>query len=224
MLAVACAAILCGARSFAAVAQWGRCQQLALLHRLGFRRHPPTKGAFQYLFRLLDLAAFEAALRAWITPLLPAPGGDTLQPLALDGKTLRGSFAALRPAVHLLSVLDQGTGCVLSQAAVDCKTNEPKAALALLEGLVLRGRVVTGDAIFCQRDLTAQVRRQGGHYFFQVKDNQPTLQRDIAAAFEAAFSPLRGPPPAVRGRRGPHRVAARRADRGADAADDDAAE
>jgi hypothetical protein len=143
----------------------------------------------------------------------------------MDGKSLRGSRCALRPAVHLLSVLDQATGCVFSQAAVGDKTTEPKAALVLLEGLVLEGRVVTGDAIFCQKDLAGQIRRQGGHCFFQVKENQPTLLRDIEAAFEAAFSPLRGAAAAaVRGRRGAKRLQARRAVGAAHAVGNGAAE
>jgi len=224
LLAIASAAILCGARSFAAIAQWGRCQDLGLLHRLGLKRSPPSAGAFRYLFERLDPAALEAALRDWVSPLLPAPAGGPPQPLAMDGKSLRGSRCALRPAVHLLSVLDQATGCVFSQAAVGDKTNEPKAALALLEGLVLEGRVVTGDAIFCQKELAGQIRRQGGHYLFQVKENQPTLLRDVEAAFEAAFSPLRGAKAAVRGRRGAQRLQARRAGGAAHAVGDDPAE
>jgi len=57
----------------------------------------------------------------------------------------------------------------------------------------LTRRVVTGDAMFCQRDLSQQVIDAGGHYFWFVKDNQPTLLRDIEAAFapsaDEAFSP-----------------------------------
>jgi predicted transposase YbfD/YdcC len=98
--------------------------------------------------------------------------------------------------VHLLSILDQQTGCVLSQTAVDEKTNEAKVALSLLETLVLRGRVVVADAMFCQREVCEAILQQGGHYLIVVKDNQPTLRRDLEAAFadEAAFSPLRQTP------------------------------
>lgn len=47
----------------------------------------------------------------------------------------------------------------------------------------LRGRVVTGDALFCQRELCEQIRRQGGHYFFAVKANQPSLLEEVATLF-----------------------------------------
>jgi DDE_Tnp_1-associated/Transposase DDE domain len=191
LLAAAAAAILCGARSFAAIAQWARDQPLELMHRLGFNRRPPTPGAYRYLFLRLDRAALEEALRRWITPLLPTQA-EPLRPTPLDGKILCGSQSALQAAVHLLSLLDGPTGGVLRQTAVDAKTNEHKAAFTLLEGLLLEGRVITADAMFCHRDLAEQILEQGGHYFFAVKDNQETLAHDIAAAFEAAFSPLRG--------------------------------
>ena len=153
LLGAACAAILCGARSFEAIAQWARLQDPRLLQRLGFYRRPPTAGAYRYLFVSLDAGAFEAALARWAAAALGAEA------------------AALRPT------------------ALDGKTNEHKAAPGLLEGLVLDGRVVTGDAMFCHRDVAETILGRGGHYFFTVKDNQPALLADIAAAFEPAFSP-----------------------------------
>ncbi len=189
LLAAACAAILCGQVSYTALAQWARNQPPELLHALGFFRLPPTDGAFRYLFTLLDRAAFEEAIQRWITALIPVDA-EQLRPTPLDGKTLRGSGDKLRGAVHLLALLDGPTGGVLKQAAVDGKTNEHKAAFALLKGLVLQGRVVTADAMFCHRDFAEAIRDRGGHYLFEVKDNQPDLLRDVASAFEPAFSPL----------------------------------
>ena len=62
LLAAACVAIPCGARSFAAVAPWGRDQDIGLMHRLGFARTPPTQGAYRYLFLRLKAEDLEAAL------------------------------------------------------------------------------------------------------------------------------------------------------------------
>jgi hypothetical protein len=189
LLASACAAVLCGQASYAAIAQWLRSQPAELRRALGFFRNPPTDGAFRYLFNLLDLGAFEAALAAWVAGLVRADP-DQLRPTPLDGKTLKGSDDKLRGAVHLLSLLDGPTGGVLKQQAVDHKTNEHKAAFALLAGMVLHGRILTADAMFCHRDFAQEVRDRGGHYFFAVKDNQEQLRRDIEAAFGPAFSPL----------------------------------
>jgi hypothetical protein len=224
MLAHACCAILCGCRGYAAIAQWGRDQPIELMHRLGYRRRPPAYGTFQGLFTRLDADAFEAAVSRWVAHLLPAGEAGGLRAVAIDGKASRGSVAADAPAVHLLAALDQETGCVLAQARVPAETNEHKAALALLKGLVLEGRVVTGDAAFCQRDLCRQVVDSGGHYLIKVDDNQPTLVADIEAAFGPAFSPLRPAQGGRRARRGDDARQARRAGRAAAAADDDDAQ
>lgn len=197
MLAAVCCAILCGARGFKPIAQWLHDQDIALVHALGFTRKPPRWGAFRKLLITLDPVPFEDALARWAEAVLansaPAIAGPRLEPLALDGKAVRGSVGRHGGVIHLLSVMAQRCGLTLRQTEVGAKTNEHKAALVLLKALVLEGRVVTGDAMFCQRDRCTQVVADGGHYFVMVKDNQPGLLRDIEDAFtqaaDAAFSP-----------------------------------
>ena len=200
LLAAVCLALLCGARSYAAIAQWMADQDLVLMHRLGFTRRPPKLGGIRKLLVALDVAALEAALSRWAEAVLGRPvaaGAAPPEAFALDGKSARGSFDGLEKAVHLLSLVAHESGLTLAQAAVpnggQDKTNEHKAALRLLEGLVLRGRLITGDAIFCQRDFCQQIIDAEGDYLVFVKENQPTLLHDIEAAFApemaGAFSP-----------------------------------
>jgi hypothetical protein len=123
----------------------------------------------------LDPEALERVLRAWIeTELKLSVSEVEVSGVSLDGKTLCATLRALERAVHLLSAVDHQTGYVLSQSRVDEKTNEHKAALPLLKELVLQGRVVVGDAMFCQRDLCQQIVDSAGDYLIAVKDNQPT--------------------------------------------------
>ncbi len=96
--------------------------------------------------------------------------------------------------MHLLAAVDHHTGFVLSQCRVEEKTNEHKAALEFLKTMVLEGKVLVGDAMFCQRDLCEQIVDSGGDYFFPVKENQPGLLREITlelAPDKEVFSPLR---------------------------------
>ena len=72
---------------------------------------------------------------------------------------------------------------MLAQIRVDAKTNEHKAALELLGILPLTGKIVVGDAMFCQRDLAEAIFASDGDSVFTVKDNQPGLKADIRAAF-----------------------------------------
>jgi DDE_Tnp_1-associated/Transposase DDE domain len=195
MLATVVCAILCGRRGYSAIAEWIHHQPVETWHLLGFTRRPPRLGAFRKLLMALAPAILERVLRDWAGGVLGQAGlegvsDEELAALAMDGKSLRGTLAGHERAVHLLSVLDQRAGFTLSQMEVDGKTNEHKAALEILKTLVLKGRVITGDAIFCQRELCQQIIDDDGHYLFEVKDNQPELKKAIAADFEPAFSPL----------------------------------
>lgn len=190
MLAATVCALLQGARGYSAIAQWIHSQEATIWHLLGFTRKPPTLGAFRKLLMALAPEHLEQALVVWVTHCLGQPESEAaLRAVAIDGKTLCGTLRPHQRAIHLLSLLDHATGCTLSQTRVDEKTNEAKSALELLRSLVLRGRVVTGDAMFCQRDVCEEIIERQGHYFFVVKDNQPSLRETIAADFRAAFSP-----------------------------------
>jgi DDE_Tnp_1-associated/Transposase DDE domain len=204
VLTLVATAMLCGCRSLAAIAQWGRDYN-HLAPQLGFFRptrdgagsRTPCTSELHTLLAALPAAAFEAALTRWIL----AQGVADLEQrvVAIDGKTLRGSQGHQLPGVHLLAAYCRDVEAVVAQLAVPGKTNEHKTALELLKLIPLKGTLVTGDAAFTQRDLCAAVVRGRGDYFLTVKDNQPTLEADIRAAFGPAFSP---PGLAAAGRRG----------------------
>ena len=191
MLAATVCGILTGARGCEAIAQWVRNQETKIWHLLGFRRKPPCANTYRMLLARLPPEMFEEMIQRWLEPLLPAvvPDGPP-QPVALDGKTLRGTLDSHGRSVHLLSLFDQQSGGVLRQLAMPSDTNEHKAALLLLKSMVLKGKLITGDAILCQRDVCQQIVDQGGDYLFVVKDNQPELRAAIEAEFQVGFSPL----------------------------------
>ena len=171
MLASVVCAMLQGACGYSGITDWIHSQDVSLWHALGFTRRPPKLGAFRDLLMAISPEDFERVLANWIQHCLGvSSSNDSLEAVAMDGKTLCGSLRRHQRAVHLLALLDQQTGCVLSQCRVDEKTNEHKGALELIKTLVLESRVITGDAMFCQRDLCQEIRDRGGHYFFVVKD------------------------------------------------------
>jgi hypothetical protein len=165
ILAMAVAATLCGAKSYAAMADGGRNYGPAFAQALGFTRlKTPCAACLFLLFRRLDRAALEAALARWAEAVLatvPPPDGE-LEALALDGKTVRGAKKQGALAVHLLSVLSHRLGLTLGQQAVADHTNEIGAMPAVLAALLLEGRVVTADAMHCQRDTAATIVAKGG--------------------------------------------------------------
>jgi hypothetical protein len=201
LLALACAATLCGYRSYGAMAEWGRNYGADLLGALGFTRGTvPCAATFFLAFREVDRAAFERVLGAWATEVLAAtgpPAGATgVEALAVDGKTLRGSRKQGAPGTHLLSVVSQRVGLTVAQVAVDAKTNEIPVTATVLRDLVLTGRVVTMDALLTQRAIARTIRAGGGDYVMVAKGNQPQLEQDIAAVFTAP--PSTSPAPRAR--------------------------
>ena len=188
MLATVVCAVLCGARGYEAIAQWIHLQPKELWYLLGYFRTPPTGGAFRYLLSKLDPTVLEQVLRDWIAPEAQA-SEDDLSCLAIDGKTLCSTLAEHGRSVQLLSLFDQRTGCVLSEMQVPLDTNEAKGALKILKTLVLKGRVVTGDAMFAQPDICRTIVDAGGDYLLVVKDNQKELKEAIEGDFLRSFSP-----------------------------------
>ena len=116
------------------------------------------------------------------------------EPSPSMAKRLCGTLQAHQRAIPLLAAFDHQTGYVLSQSQVPPETNEAKAVLSFLKTLVLEGKVVVGDAMFCQQEVCQKILDSGGDYFVVVKKNQPTLLRDVQLAFaeSKAFSPLGG--------------------------------
>jgi predicted transposase YbfD/YdcC len=188
ILAQACAALLCGYRSYGAIAEWGRNYGQTLQRALGFRDgHCPCASTLHAVLRQLECDLLETKLQAWAEGMLsaiPPPAGAD-EALALDGKTLRGSQRQGAPGSHLLSVLSHRLGLTVFQQAVDDKTNEIPVALEVLQGLFLEGRVVTVDALLTQRAVARTVLARGGDYVMLVKGNQPALAEDIRLVFEA---------------------------------------
>lgn len=186
MLQLAVAAMLCGARSLYAVAQWGQervADDPAALVPLGLPPgRSPRVATLHRVFTRLDVAAFETALGQW----LAASGVRTTDALALDGKTLRGIQGDQLPGVHLVAAYAHQAGAVLSQAPSPGKGHELDAVRAVLAAVPLAGRVVTGDALLSQRDVCRQIVARQGDYLLPVDANQPAL----LAAVAAAFSPL----------------------------------
>lgn len=116
--------------------------------------------------------------------LASQPGVGTSRLIAFDGKAVRGTASDENPqAEHLLAAYLPREGIVVGQVAVGSKENEIVAAPSLLEHLDLRGKVVMGDAIQTQRELSKQIKAAGGDFLWLVKDNQPTVRAEIADLF-----------------------------------------
>lgn len=174
---------LAGEDRLAGIAQWVAERKEPLAEALHLRqpRAPHLSTYSRLLGRVVDVNEFEQVIHDFFATL---PGAGRSITIALDGKTLRGTIPAGHAhGVHLLAAYLTGEGWVLLQVEVGRRENEIKAAPRLLKALDLRGKIVTGDALLAQRELSAQIVEAEGDYVWTVKGNQPGLEHDVATLF-----------------------------------------
>jgi predicted transposase YbfD/YdcC len=118
------------------------------------------------------------------------PAADSAQGVAVDGKAQRGRlpFQDGGCPVHALTAFCHVRGVVLAHEPIEQGAEKSEAELSVAPALLARiawpGRVLTGDALFCQRSLCQQVLDAGGDYLLLVKENQPTLYNAIRLLFD----------------------------------------
>lgn len=165
------------------IAQWARERQVELSELLPMERETlPCANTYRdVLSRAVDPEQLQQALSAFVCSQ-PQAGHSVL--ISIDGKTLRGTLCPRNPSgVHLLAAYLPQEGLTLMQLVVDASTNEITVAPRLLKHLDLRGKVVMGDALHTQRDISMQIVDAGGDYLWLAKDNQPKLHDDIERLF-----------------------------------------
>jgi len=181
ILSLAVCAVLAGARSFTAIAEWAADADQGTRDALGVTGAVPCESTFRRTLQHLHADALDEAAGSWAQQrTAPAAGGRRM--IAVDGKTLRGSGTADDPGRHLLAALDHAHGVVLGQVGVEAKTNEIPMFAAVLDRIDLTGAVVTADALRAQRAHAEYlVTRRQAHYLITVKRNQPGLHAQLAA-------------------------------------------
>ena len=179
ILSLALCAVLAGARSFTAIAEWAADADQATREALGVTGVVPCESTFRRTLQNLDAGALDDAAGAWAQQQT-APAAGARRMVAVDGKTLRGSGAAGGPGRHLLAALDHAHGVVLGQVDVEAKTKEIPMFATLLDRIDLAGAVVTADALHAQRaHANYLVTQRRAHYVITVKRNQPGLHAQL---------------------------------------------
>jgi predicted transposase YbfD/YdcC len=175
---------LAGEQEPRGIAQWVALRKELLRDALKFDRdtvpHPITYS--RILGKAVDVAELQRVVTLFL--LSSSKAGQSLE-INLDGKTVRGTIrSGQTQGLHLLAAYLPDEGIVLCQMEVGSKENEIVAAPRLLKSIDLKGKVVTGDAMFTQRELSRQVVEAGGNYVWPVKDNQASLREALVSVFE----------------------------------------
>lgn len=189
ILVIALCASLCGIDDWASVSLFGKLKEDWFRSFLELPGGIPSHDTFGRVFSRLDPKAFEGCFRSWIEALASEAAQGVV---AIDGKTVRGSFDAAsgKSPLHMVSAFAVGSGLCLGQEATDAKSNEITAIPALLKTLGLRGCIVTIDAIGCQKDIARQIIKESkADYVLALKGNQTSLHQDVKDYFEAPTAP-----------------------------------
>jgi predicted transposase YbfD/YdcC len=190
---MAICATLCGADSWLEIAEYSVSKKDWLQTFLTLPGGVPSHDTFRRVFCLLDPTAFQACFSDWITALMSRHGvtpipldPPELRPIAIDGKTQRGSArrSVGQSPLHMVSAWSVENHLTLGQVATHAKSNEITAIPELLKVLDLEGAVVTIDAMGCQKEIAAGIIEGKGQYLLAVKENQLHLYEDVEQAFE----------------------------------------
>jgi predicted transposase YbfD/YdcC len=187
MIILALCGTIAGADGWVEIANYAKTKRPFFRRFLDLPHGTPSHDTFGRVFARLDPTALLQCVQSWLAALRHSLAGEIV---AIDGKTLRGSFdrAAEQSPLHLVNAWAGEARLMLGQVAVDSKSNEITAIPQLLELLDLKGATVTLDAMGCQKEIAAAIRVKEAHYVLKLKDNHPKLceaVQDIFAKFAA---------------------------------------
>jgi len=179
--------VLAGCEDFVEIEAWAKEHAGVLGTFLELPHGIPSHDTLNRVFALLQPPTLQEVVLPWLLERRELPG----EWIHVDGKTLRRTRCQSRKlkALHVVSAWAGQTGLTLGQVAVDAKSNEITALPQLLELLDLHDKVVTMDAMGCQKEIAQTIGDGGGEYILAVKDNQPTLHAELQEAFAQAPAP-----------------------------------
>jgi predicted transposase YbfD/YdcC len=179
--------VVAGCEDFVEIAAWGKVNAPFLRTFLELPHGIASHDTFTRVFALLPPATVQAVVLPWLLERRGEPGDY----VHLDGKTLRGTRCQRQKlkALHVVSAWAGQSGITLGQVAMADKSNEITAMPELLKLLDLHEKIVTIDAMGCQKAIAETIVTGGGDYILAVKDNQPTLHAEIQVVFAQAPAP-----------------------------------
>ena len=180
ILVIAVCAVLGEAESFEDIALYGRCKHEWLARFLALPNGIPSHDTFRRVLMLVDPEVFERCFLGWVRAVFRSDK-DAPRQIAIDGKTVRGSFDRKhgRSPLHLVSAYATEHGLVLAQRAAEEKKGELTVLPELLDGLDLRRCLVSLDALACRPEIAQRIMGRGGDYLLALKGNRKKAHAEV---------------------------------------------
>ena len=174
-------AVIAGSEGWEDIEDFGHCH-LELLKKYGdFSKGIPVHDTIARIISKVDPEALQQAFISWMQATQQLTQG---QVIAIDGKTLRGSYnrEERQSAIHMMNAFSVTNGMVMGQLKTDAKSNEIPELLALLD---IKGALVTIDAMGTQADIAHTIIDKGADFLLAVNGNQRALHQRVKEAFAA---------------------------------------
>lgn len=176
-------AVVSGAEDWVNISEFGKNQQDWLGQYLPYQNGIPSHDTLGRIFEHLDSSEFENNFIQWTEQISQLTKG---QVIAIDGKTVRGSYDynSSQRAIHLVSAFASRNNICIGQVKTAEKSNEITAIPALLDMICIHSCLVTIDAMGCQKEIAAKIIDQQADYVLALKANQEELLEEVKKAFE----------------------------------------
>ena len=187
IMTIAVCAVICGADGWTAIETYGCAKYEWLKTFLELPNGIPSHDTFARVFAQINPQEFQECFLNWMKSITKITNGEVV---AIDGKTLRGSYdqTSEQSAIQMVSAWATRNKLVLGQVKVDKKSNEITAIPELLKVLELSGCIVTIDAIGCQKEIVKLIIQQNADYVIALKKNQGNLYDEVEKLFSSGIA------------------------------------
>ena len=179
-------AVIAGCEVWEDICDYCRVKETWFRNSLGMNLEHgiPSHDTMQRVWSMIDPNEFEKCFCAWVEAVCQKTKGDII---SVDGKTLRRSGGANHNPIHMVSAWANEQQMVLGEVAVEEKSNEITAVPQLLDILDITGCIITADAMSCQKEITKKIIEKDADYVLALKENQPTLYKEVQEYFSEAI-------------------------------------
>lgn len=186
VLFLAVAATICTCDEWEDMEAWAYEREDWLKKYLELPNGIPSCYTIERVFDTIDPKQFEKCFAEWMKEITTNTEGSVV---AIDGKSMCGTAdkSAGKSAVHIVSAWCSSNKLVLGQVKTNEKSNEITAIPELLDMLLIKGSIVTTDAMGCQKEIAKKIVNENkADYVLALKGNHHLLYPEVEEYFKDA--------------------------------------
>ncbi len=180
VLTIMICGMLCNLQNISDIYEWAKAEPIKEFLFKEFKiRKLPSRAQFYNLIGCINPQKFNVLFIEWVEEIIKNDNKD--RTIAIDGKTICSTDQRSKNGqpLHILSAIVSESKLVLGSLPCETKISEPEVFRELINILDISGAMVVANALHCKKKSAKKVIEEKGDYLFVVKDNEPTLRKDI---------------------------------------------